>query len=243
MFFNNDFINGLLASGKASAGVYNAASGLSVINVPEGKAIIIIGYKWYNFADLPANTTFANANQVNLHMFHQMRFIGSKGANTYLFKGDAEPITISQTQYYVPYGYVQADCFFVSETPIIIEISHGSQSRNWVVSQNQLPNEVPVNYQPPPAGYGKKGPAALNQVSKITEAGVFEVNPFNVYEPANPVPVSFNSFQWPINSNYALHPPQWSLNPFGNKTAPQVEVNFVVVNKEASAAFTNNITG
>jgi hypothetical protein len=246
MFFSNEFINGLLAKGQASAGVFNLMSGLAVLKVPDGKAAIIIGYKFHAFADLPEGLDFANAIDVRQYSWHQMRFIGSKGINTMHFRSDViELNTNSGTRYYAPTGITQSECFFTSDTDIIIEISgNGRRVNNWVITPNQLPNEVPPLYREPPFGYGKKGPASIDQIEYLRELGPspWDYRPFNSYTPPGAVAQSFTSFQWPLNSNYALNPPQFNL-PFGSLSCPLVEINFVVVNKDVTNKFTGNITG
>lgn len=233
-------ISQLIGQGPVQFGTFSSGAGQMVLDVPKDKGIVIFHMRLHAFADLGAGERFTDPAAVLTKAWHQLRVIGTKGINTFHARHKLVNISDGTDVYTLPNGYTDIDCWLNHNTNVIFELSHVPAVRT--IATGTLPGNIkqPLNAQPP-GGYGRTGmnnpTASIATVSRVFEAGVYEIRMFGGAQAPTPAEASSTDiYQWPINASTALNAPQPGIA-MGQLTYPLLEVKYILVNKQSDSTF------
>ncbi len=235
----------LIGLNEAQVGYWSSGAGLMLLEVPNGKAVVITRIMIHAFADLPADTDFTDTETVAQYTWHQLRVIGDKGISAFHARHDLRQVPAAdQGTAIIPVGITTIDTFINQADNILFELTHFSPGTSMNISVGLLPTTVkfPTNVPVPPAGYGRQQVAgSINTVSSL-RAGVndYEIKMFGSSQVGALTRNSNTSLQWPVNANTALNAPQFAIE-YGYLTQPIIQVEYVIVNKNTSAKFSGSV--
>lgn len=245
---NNQVINKLIAENKGDYGKTVLSGALTILPIPDNKGAVITEIRVKAFTDLPNGRNFDSLSDVIANSWHQLRVISSKGISVFSIRHKLiSGKNAVGRDIYLPSGETIYHPFINCEKNVFFELSSFSKLAGSLTQTSaQVPNTSTPVYNPPPRGYGKVsqvGAVAVNETLRVNAGNIWEERAFNKFTPENVANnVSFTKFQWPINGDTQLNPPQPTIE-FGCLTIPIIEVEYMLCNKDQNAFFGNPING
>jgi hypothetical protein len=226
----NSTIARLIASGKAISGKYTGTGGVTILDAPPGKGLIVYRIEVEPFSDIPVGNLFTQAAPVAFFSWHQLNVWNQQGQQVWQFRDTLNTVLVGAVNVALPSGNChQFDCWINGANYVTFQLTHAPQPfPAWGFALGAVPGgnrEMP----PVPFGYGNEPapPSLFTPVRVLFPGGASESRPLGqITVPA--FSQSFLGLQWPIDAATQLNPPQPGI-PFGQYTMPIINIYYLIV--------------